>query len=130
MRRGGAVNGTGIYDAAIATTARPAELDPRDFLAIDALLDDEERAIRDTVRQFVRERVVPNVGDWFERGVVPRELVAELAELGLFGMHLEGYGLPGASSRSAFCSSVSAKETPAADPCSTVAISTSDPLID
>jgi glutaryl-CoA dehydrogenase len=82
----------------MATAARPTALDPRDFLAIDALLDDEERAIRDTVRQFVRERVVPNVGDWFERGVLPRELVPELAELGLFGMHLEGYGLPGASS--------------------------------
>jgi glutaryl-CoA dehydrogenase len=82
----------------VATTAKPTTLDPRDFLAIDALLDDEERAIRDTVRQFVRERVVPEVGDWFERGVLPRELVGELAELGLFGMHLEGYGLPGASS--------------------------------
>ncbi|MGH2932895.1 MAG: acyl-CoA dehydrogenase family protein, partial [Gaiellaceae bacterium] len=82
----------------MATAAKPTALDPRDFLAIDALLDDEERAIRDTVRRFVRDRVVPNVGDWFERGVLPRELVPELAELGLFGMHLEGYGLPGASS--------------------------------
>jgi len=82
----------------VATTAKPTELDPRDFLAIDALLDDEEKAIRDTVRRFVRERVVPNVGEWFERGEVPRELTQELAGLGLFGMHLEGYGLPGASS--------------------------------
>jgi glutaryl-CoA dehydrogenase len=80
-----------------APTVSPPALDPLDFLAIDALLDDEERAIRDTVRQFVRERVVPEVGDWFERGVLPREVVAELARLGLFGMHLEGYGLPGAS---------------------------------
>ena len=82
----------------MATTAKPTALDPRDFLAIDALLDDEERAIRDTVRKFVRDRVLPDVGDWFERGVLPRELVKELAQLGLFGMHLEGYGLPGASS--------------------------------
>jgi len=82
----------------VATTAKPTALDPRDFLAIDALLDDEERAIRDTVRKFVRDRVLPDVGDWFERGVLPRELVKELAQLGLFGMHLEGYGLPGASS--------------------------------
>ena len=80
-----------------APTAAPPGLDPLDFLAIDALLDDEERAIRDTVRQFVRERVVPEVGDWFERGVLPREVLGELAKLGLFGMHLEGYGLPGAS---------------------------------
>src|SRR5438045_1764875 len=82
----------------MATTAKPTELDPRDFLAIDALLDDEERAIRDTVRRFVRDRVLPDVGDWFEQGVLPRELAKELAGLGLFGMHLDGYGLPGASS--------------------------------
>ncbi|MFL5912853.1 MAG: acyl-CoA dehydrogenase family protein [Gaiellaceae bacterium] len=82
----------------MATTAKPTALDPRDFLAIDALLDDEERAIRDTVRKFVRDRVLPDIGDWFERAVLPRELVKELAQLGLFGMHLEGYGLPGASS--------------------------------
>jgi glutaryl-CoA dehydrogenase len=81
----------------VATTAKPTELDPRDFLALDALLDDEERAIRDTVRQFVRDRVLPEVGDWFERGILPRELVPEIARLGLFGMHLDGYGLPGAS---------------------------------
>src|SRR6185369_12600759 len=82
---------------AMATTAKKTALDPRDFLAIDALLDDEERAIRDTVRQFVRDRVVPEVGDWFERGVLPREVMGELARLGLYGMHLDGYGLPGAS---------------------------------
>jgi glutaryl-CoA dehydrogenase len=81
---------------AVTTGAQPA-LDPHDFLAIDALLDDEEKAIRDTVRQFVREQIVPEVGDWFERGVLPREVIGELAKLGLFGMHLEGYGLPGAS---------------------------------
>jgi glutaryl-CoA dehydrogenase len=82
----------------MATTAKKTELDPRDFLAIDALLDDEEKAIRDTVRQFVRERIVPEVGEWFEQGIVPRELTKEIAKLGLLGMHLEGYGLPGASS--------------------------------
>ncbi len=82
----------------MATTAKPAALDPRDFLAIDALLDDEEKAIRDTVRRFVRERIVPEVGEWFEQGILPRELAKEVAALGLFGMHLEGYGLPGASS--------------------------------
>ena len=68
-----------------------------DFLTVDALLDDEERAIRDTVRAFVRERALPDVGDWFEQGILPRELMAELGKLGLFGMHLDGYGLPGAS---------------------------------
>jgi glutaryl-CoA dehydrogenase len=74
-----------------------AALDPLDYLAIDALLDEEERAIRDTIRQFVRDNVLPDVGDWFEQGILPRELVAELAKLGVFGMHLDGYGLPGAS---------------------------------
>jgi glutaryl-CoA dehydrogenase len=81
----------------MATTAKQTTLDPRDFLAIDALLDDEERAIRDTVRQFVRDRIVPDVGEWFEQGILPGELVPEIGKLGLFGMHLEGYGLPGAS---------------------------------
>jgi glutaryl-CoA dehydrogenase len=81
----------------MATTAKTTTLDPRDFLAIDALLDDEERAIRDTVRQFVRDRIVPDVGEWFEQGILPAELVPEIGRLGLFGMHLEGYGLPGAS---------------------------------
>lgn len=81
----------------MATAAKPSALDPRDFLALDALLDDDERALRDTVRQFVRERILPEVGEWFEQGILPRELVPEIAKLGLFGMHLDGYGLPGAS---------------------------------
>ncbi len=77
--------------------AKRSALEPLDFLAIDALLDEEERAIRDTVRSFVREQVLPEIGDWFEQGILPRELIAELGKLGLFGMHLDGYGLPGAS---------------------------------
>ncbi len=80
------------------TTERPTAIDPLDYLAIDALLDDEEKAIRDTVREFVRANVLPDVADWFEQGVFPRELIGELGKLGLLGMHLEGYGLPGASS--------------------------------
>jgi glutaryl-CoA dehydrogenase len=81
----------------VAVTEKPTALDPLDFLAIDALLDEEERAIRDAVRSFVREHVLPDVGDWFEQGILPRELMTELGKLGLFGMHLDGYGLPGAS---------------------------------
>ncbi len=81
----------------MAVTEKQTALEPLDFLAIDALLDDEERAIRDTVRAFVREQVLPDVGDWFEQGILPRELISELGKLGLFGMHLDGYGLPGAS---------------------------------
>jgi glutaryl-CoA dehydrogenase len=92
------VASTGRRDTVATTTAAPTGLDPLDYLDVDGLLDDEERAIRDTVRQFVRQRVLPEVGDWFEKGVFPREVFGELAKLGLLGMHLEGYGLPGASS--------------------------------
>jgi glutaryl-CoA dehydrogenase len=82
----------------MAIAKPPAAVDPYDFLAVDALLEDEERAVRDTVRQFVRDRILPDVGDWFEQGVFPtRELAAEVGRIGLFGMHLDGYGLPGAS---------------------------------
>jgi glutaryl-CoA dehydrogenase len=70
---------------------------PEDFLAVDSMLSDEERDIRDTVRAFVRDRVVPHVGDWFEEGTIPRELARELGRLGVLGMHLEGYGCAGAS---------------------------------
>jgi glutaryl-CoA dehydrogenase len=80
------------------TTTNPPALDPLDFLGLDRLLEDEERTLRDTVRQFVREQVLPDVGDWFERGYFPKDLIRELAKLGLLGMHLDGYGLPGASS--------------------------------
>ncbi|WP_406278660.1 acyl-CoA dehydrogenase family protein [Nocardia sp. NBC_00881] len=69
----------------------------QDFLSIDTMLSDEERDIRDTVRAFVRSRVVPMVGDWFEEGRVPRELISELGKLGVLGMHLEGYGCAGTS---------------------------------
>ena len=82
--------------AATTTLAQPTT-DPLDFLAIDALLSDEERAIRDTVRAWVRERILPEIGEWFEQGILPRELAQEVGQLGLFGMHLDGYGLPGAS---------------------------------
>jgi glutaryl-CoA dehydrogenase len=75
-----------------------APLRPTDPLDLDSLLGDEELMIRDTVRRWVGERILPDVGEWFEEGILPRELVAEVGELGLFGMHLEGYGLPGASS--------------------------------
>lgn len=68
-----------------------------DFLGIDSLLSPEERGIRDTVREFVRDRVLPEVGDWFEAGRLPGELVRELGRLGVLGMHLEGYGCAGTS---------------------------------
>jgi glutaryl-CoA dehydrogenase len=70
---------------------------PHDYLNIDAILSDEERAIRDTVRNFVEKNVAPNVAEWFEHGTVPRELMSELGALGVLGMHLEGFGCAGTS---------------------------------
>jgi glutaryl-CoA dehydrogenase len=71
--------------------------DPLDFLDLDRLLSEEERAIRDAVRSFVADQVLPGIGDWFERGEFPREVAKGLAQLGLLGMHLEGYGCAGAN---------------------------------
>ena len=75
----------------------PGVTSPTDFLAIDSLLSEEQSLLRDTVRRWVAERVLPEVGDWFERGVFPAETIGpELGALGLLGMHLEGYGCAGA----------------------------------
>ncbi|MBD0689976.1 acyl-CoA dehydrogenase family protein [Streptomyces sp. CBMA123] len=76
---------------------KPTRIDPSDLLAVGDLLSDEERLIRDTVRRFTEERIRPNIGEWFERGVFPaRELAPELGALGVLGMHLDGYGCAGA----------------------------------
>jgi len=82
------------------TVDRPVETMANDFLDIDFLLHDEERLIRDTVRKFVRDRVLPGIEDWFEAGTFPREIAPEIGRLGLLGMHLEGYGCLGASATS------------------------------
>ena len=70
--------------------------DPLDLFGIDALLDDEERAMRDTVRRFCDDQIRPHVAQWYEEAALPaRELAKELGALGLMGMHLEGYGCAG-----------------------------------
>jgi len=66
-----------------------------DLLRIDDQLTDEERLVRDTVRAFARDRILPHIADWFEAGTLPRELVPELGKMGLLGMHLHGYGCAG-----------------------------------
>ena len=76
--------------------SRP-RLDPADLYAVDQLLGDEERLIQLTVRDFVRERFLPQVAEHYAAGTFPRELIPWLAGLGLFGMHLEGHGCAGAS---------------------------------
>jgi glutaryl-CoA dehydrogenase len=71
---------------------------PFELFSIDHLLDEQERAIRDVVRDFVETRIKPEVADWFEAGQIPaRELARELGQLGVLGMHLEGYGCQGTS---------------------------------
>jgi glutaryl-CoA dehydrogenase len=79
------------------TTHQPAASDPRDLLALGATLDEQERLLRDTVRRFVTDRVLPEVAGWYEAGTFPRELAPELGQLGLLGMHLDGYGCAGTS---------------------------------
>lgn len=71
---------------------------PLDLFGTDTLIGEEDRAIRDTVRRFVDDRVRPHIGDWYEQASVPvRELAPELGRLGVLGMHLEGYGCAGMS---------------------------------
>jgi len=79
----------------MSSSIRPGGETPNDFLQIDSLLTDEERLIRDTVREFVGDKILPDVGDWFEAGTFPKELAQEMGALGLFGMHLDGYGCAG-----------------------------------
>src|SRR5690554_2634844 len=69
----------------------------KDFLELDLLLSEEERLLRDTVRQYVRDNVLPGIAEWYDQGVFPREMATEMGRLGLLGMHLDGYGCAGAS---------------------------------
>ncbi|MDO5628004.1 MAG: acyl-CoA dehydrogenase family protein [Mobilicoccus sp.] len=76
-----------------------ADIKPRLPLALfdtDALLTEDDIAIRDTVRAFVEDRISPHIAEWYEKGTFPaRELAPELGKLGLLGMHLEGYDCAG-----------------------------------
>jgi glutaryl-CoA dehydrogenase len=68
-----------------------------DFFDLSRHFTPEERAIQSTVRAFVDSRVMPTIGDHFERGTFPTELIPEIAELGLLGCNLQGYGCAGLS---------------------------------
>ena len=68
-----------------------------DFLQLDQELTEEELQVRDTVRAFVEERIMPVIGDCYEKGVFPTELIKPMAELGLLGANLNGYGCSGIS---------------------------------
>lgn len=79
----------------MSTPIKPGGEYRGDFLEVDAMLDDEERLIRDTVRAFVADRVLPDIADWFAQGTIPVELAKEMGAMGLLGMHLNGYGTAG-----------------------------------
>lgn len=66
--------------------------DTLDYYLIDDLLSVEEKAIRDKVRQFVDQECIPIIADYFNKGAFPMQLIARMAEMGLFGVHLDGYG--------------------------------------
>src|SRR3954471_8689646 len=71
--------------------------DVSDVLAIDSLLSAEELAVRERVRDFTDQRIRPGIAGWYEDAEFPLDLAPELGELGVLGMHLEGYGCPGRS---------------------------------
>src|SRR4051795_4925763 len=71
---------------------------PLALFDVESLIGEEERAIRDTVRRFVEDKVKPEIAEWYESATIPaRDLAKELGSLGVLGMHLEGYGCAGTS---------------------------------
>ena len=96
------------------TQPMPSSTDPAptDLLRIDDELNDEERLVRDTVRKFAADRILPDIADWFEAGTLPKELFPEIGKLGLLGMHLQGYGCAGMG---AVAYGVACRELEAAD---------------
>ncbi|GAB7018781.1 acyl-CoA dehydrogenase family protein [Halostagnicola bangensis] len=68
-----------------------------DFVTLEEDLDQEERMIRDTAREFVEEHVKPEIGEHFEAGTFPKELIPKMGEMGFYAPNLEGYGSPNVS---------------------------------
>jgi glutaryl-CoA dehydrogenase len=91
---------------------RSADHADTDLLHIDDELSEEERLVRDTVRAFAADRILPHIADWFEAGTLPREIAPEIGKLGLLGMHLKGYGCAGMG---AIAYGVACREMEAAD---------------
>src|SRR5438093_1760118 len=89
--------------------SQPANLD---LLKLDDQLTSDERLVRDTVRSYTADRVMPHIADWFEAGMLPREIAPEIGKLGLLGMHLTGYGCAGMG---AVAYGVACREMEAAD---------------
>jgi len=68
-----------------------------DFFDLARHFSDEERTVQRTVRAFVEQRVLPGIGEHWENGTFPKDLIGEIAELGLLGCNLHGYGCAGLS---------------------------------
>ena len=83
-----------------------------DLVGLDSLFSEQEKATALAVRSFVDETIRPNIAQWYEQALFPREIVPELGRLGVLGMHLHGYGCPG---RSAVEYGLAAQELEAGD---------------
>jgi len=75
----------------------PVPVGPLELLDVDHLLSDEERAVQQSVRRLVDDAISPNIAQWYEAGIFPPEMALTFGKLGLFGMHLQGYGCAGMS---------------------------------
>jgi glutaryl-CoA dehydrogenase len=76
-----------------ATASKAVTLE--EVIALDSVLTDEEKLVRDSIRRFLAEQYIPHVDEWFETEKFPRHLVPRIAELGVLGMNIEGYGCAG-----------------------------------
>ena len=77
------------------TPSTAAELPPTDLYNVRSMLTDDERMVQDTVAKYVDDQVIPIISECFEHERFPRELIAGIAELGLLGSSIEGYGCAG-----------------------------------
>lgn len=84
----------------MTATVTNATYTPMQLFDIDRLLEPEEREIASTVKHFVNRELRPNIEGWFESATLPRELAKRFGDLGLLGMHLEGYGCAGTNATS------------------------------
>jgi glutaryl-CoA dehydrogenase len=103
---------TTTKDAESDLNRGPAPLTAHDFLAIDSGLSDEERLVRDTVRAFVRRDLLDRLPNSYAKGHLPAGFPTAAGQLGLLGMHLDGYGCPGMS---AVCYGLACMELEAGD---------------
>jgi len=79
----------------MSTVTAPKAMSLEDVIALDTVLTDEEKLVRDSIRRFLTEQYTPHVDEWFEQETFPRHLVPRIAELGVLGMNIEGYDCAG-----------------------------------